>query len=294
MEHVAVGIMVHNEAQNLPRLLASLCAFRSAAFHLDPIVVVSSGSRDGSDEIVRTWMTRDPRVRLVSEAQRRGKAHAINLFLASIPADIAICSLVSGDVLPTAQAWRHLLEPFTDPQVGMTGARPWPTNPPRGLLNRLVRFQWSVHHRVASRHPKLGELVAFRRVLASIPSETAVDEATLEALITRQGLRLCYVPQAVVHNHGPHSLREFLAQRQRIWAGHLWLRDHTGYQVSTFSLRDLAAPAWRQVQEHPADLPVATMAALLELWARARGTFSHSVMKHNYATWPVQPSTKRV
>src|SRR5206468_12633065 len=59
---------------------------------------------------------------------------------------------------------------------------------------------------------------------------------SLEQLICATGYRLAYVPEAVVHNHGPETFREFVRQRRRIAAGHYWLRDVSGYAVSTMDV----------------------------------------------------------
>ena len=51
--------------------------------------------------------------------------------------------------------------------------------------------------------PRLGELVAFRKVLDSIPPDVAMDEAFVEALVIQRGLQVRYAPDAVVYNMGP-------------------------------------------------------------------------------------------
>lgn len=293
MGSVALGIMVHNEARNLEGLLSRLSRASCPGHRVDPIVVISSGSTDGSGEIARAWARRDARIRVIEEPARRGKAAAINRFLEVLPERTGLCVLISGDVLPEDDALAHLLAPFAHPSVGMTGARPRPTNPERGLLNRVVHFQWSVHHRVACRRPKLGELVAFRAVLERIPPESAVDEATLEALLVRRGYRLVYVPAARVHNRGPDNVREYLEQRRRIWVGHLWLWRRTGYRVSTFGPSDLWRPLAEELLSRPGRIPSAVVAGGLELVARVQGTRQHLFGGEDARAWPPLPSTKQ-
>lgn len=287
MLRAALGIMAHNEAVNLHRLLGALSSLPA---QVDPILVVSSGSTDGTGSIARSHGARDPRIRVLEEPERKGKAAAINLFLDQLPPEVEVCVLVNGDLLPEGDAVPLLLEPFADPSVGMTGARPVPTNPATGWIHRVVRFQWDLHHRVALRRPKLGEMVAFRRGVPLLPEDTAVDEATLESHFAERGLRLVYVPDAVVHNRGPDRLSELLSQRSRIWAGHLHLRRERRYPVATYRLRDLALPLAHHLEDRPGDLPVALLAAVLEILARAWGTFGPP--RRNPALWPVLPSTK--
>ncbi len=294
MHRVAIGTMVFNEAANLPRLLPRLSALSAPDVRVTDILVVCSGCSDDSERLVLRAAQRDPRIRLVSEQHRRGKAAAINRFLALLPQDVDSCVLVSADVLPAPDALGALLRPLADPRVGMTGGCPYPTNPAKGLLHRVVRFQWAVHHRLAARSPKLGEMVAFRNVVDRIDAKTPVDEATLEARIVEQGLLLVYAPEARVSNRGPDNLAELLIQRQRIWNGHLRLRRGTGYEVATYRLRNVLPPVWEQVRSHPRDLPVALAAGVIEGIARTLGTADQALLGRTPTAWRALPSTKQL
>ncbi len=292
MTRIAIGIMVHNEAGNLPALLTALEKVRLPGCGLDPVVVVSSGSTDGSDDILRQWQAREPRNRLLLEARRTGKASAINLFLRALPPEVEICVLVNADLLPEPDAIARLVAPFVDPRVGMTGARPMPTNPRSGMLNRVVHLQWNLHHRVALVRPKLGEMVAFRPMHKTLDPDTPVDEASLEAMVTSRGMELAYVAEALVWNRGPRSLGEFMRQRCRIWIGHVRLRQQTGYEVATYRLHAMASPVLHEIRESPAMLPVVLVAAGLEVVARVLGTFSYRVLGSNPVLWSPIPSSK--
>ena len=111
--------------------------------------------------------------------------------------------LVGADTLPEPTAIEHLVQPFADPSVGMTGARVIPLNTPTTWLGFTVQMLWHVHHQLALRKPKLGELVAFRNVIDDFPEDTSTDEPAIEALIAAKGYRLVYAPKAVVYNRGP-------------------------------------------------------------------------------------------
>jgi len=284
--------MVHNEAGNLPGLLDRLSSETVPGIALDPIVVVSSGSTDGSEAFVERAATGNPRIRLVCEPHRRGKARAINRFLSTLPDDVDCCVLISGDVLPETGAVAKLLSPLADPSVGMTGARVIPTNPRTGLAQRTVHTLWALHHAVASQTPKLGEMVAFRPSAGPIDPRTPVDEATLEARVVAAGQSLVYVAQARVYNRGPATLRELIAQRQRIWAGHRWLRQETGYAVATYRLRDLIGPALAHLWRRPGSIPILALAALIEAWSRMTGAFPRRGRASLPTVWPVLPTTK--
>ena len=67
------------------------------------------------------------------------------------------------------------------------------------------------------------------------------------------------------------TLRELIAQRTRIWTGHQWLRQRTGYAVATYRIRDLIGPALTHLRVHPRSAPTLLLAALIELWSRSQG-----------------------
>jgi hypothetical protein len=177
--------------------------------------------------------------------------------------------VLGGDVVFTPGSLARLVEPLADASVGMTGARPVPTNPRDGVVGHAVNILWDVHHELSLRKPKLGEAIAFRRVLHSIDSGTLVDEASMEQLIVDQGLQLRYVPNAIVRNHGPETLREFIAQRTRIYRGHVSVATATGYRVSSMGLSTPLAAGWRLWRRGGVPARYILMTMILEASARA-------------------------
>jgi len=68
------------------------------------------------------------------------------------------------------------------------------------------------------------------------PTNSAVDEISIQALITQLGYKLIYEPGCVVYNKGPLTVRDFLKQRRRIYAGHLKVRTQQNYEASTMKV----------------------------------------------------------
>jgi hypothetical protein len=167
----------------------------------------------------------------VTEPSRSGKASAVNLLLRQTTQEIIV--FVNADTVPAPNAIEQLVLPFHDPAIGMTGGRPIPINDPHTFMGYAVHLLWALHHQISLRHPKIGELIAFRNFFHQIPQDSAVDEASIEPLIRGQGLRLHYAPEAIVYNCGPETVADFLRQRRRIYAGHIYVRKTLGYGVST-------------------------------------------------------------
>lgn len=294
MLQVAIGVMVYNEAANLESLLSSLRRVRGPRLTLQQIVVVSSGSVDRSVPIAREAAARDARITVVDDPLRRGKATAVNQFLDALEPDIDVCVLCGGDLQPDEHAIERLVMAFEDPSVGMAGAHPLPVNDGDGLVERLVRLQWALHDRVSRVRPKMGELIAFRADVPRLSPTTVVDEAYIEWMTTHRGQRVVYVPDAFVYNRGPTTWADLFEQRRRIWAGHLWLKKDTGYEVSTMRTRSLVLPVLEELFTNPGQWQALALAAPLELGARLAGVVDVKVLKRNPFVWKRVETTKGV
>jgi glycosyltransferase involved in cell wall biosynthesis len=251
---------------------------------------VSSGSSDRTDDIVREWSERDGRIELIRQESREGKASAINLFLEAANADVFV--LESGDTIPAPDCIERMLEPFSDPAVGMSGGRPTPVDDPNTFMGFVVHMLWRLHHMLALKHPKLGEMVAFRSFVRAIPADTAVDEASIEAIVVENGHTLAYAPEAIIYNKGASTVGDFLKQRRRIYAGHIWLEKVQSYEVSTKKVGGIVSVLLEDLEPSPRNLLWTAGGVFLEFWGRLLGTIDFYVLKKNPYTWEVSESTK--
>jgi hypothetical protein len=142
----------------------------------------------------------------------------------------------------------------------------------------------------------MGELVAFRAHLVEHVSElSVVDEASVEDIVRSKGYTLGYVPDAIVHNHGPESLREYFEQRRRIARGHYWLEFAFGYEVATLD-RGLVVRTTSELAKEEGRFGRAALAAAVgvEVAARAVGFWDARVVGGKHRTWRQLQSTKKV
>ena len=227
----SVGIMAYNEEANIADAIGTILGQKLTSSRIAELIVVASGCEDKTVAIVSDIARRDPRVRVIEQERREGKASAINLFLAAATSPVLL--MVSADVLVEDGTIDALLRHFQNPGVGMVGGHPIPVNRETTFLGHAVHLQWRLHDRIARESPKLGEIVAFRNVVPSIPNDTAVDEISIQALVEQLGYELVYEPEAIVYNRGPETVRDFLRQRRRIYAGHLRIVEQQGYAAPT-------------------------------------------------------------
>ncbi|MEN9934305.1 MAG: hypothetical protein RLZZ387_884 [Chloroflexota bacterium] len=283
-----IGVMAYNEERNIVQVLCALLNQRIETVEIAEIVVVASGCTDRTVELAQEIARSHPLVRVEVQAERAGKAAAINRLIGIARGDVVV--LVGADTLPAPWSIEHLVAPFADETVGMTGARVVPLNEPCDFIGFTVQMLWEFHHRLALRTPKLGEMVAFRNVVEAIPVSSATDEVALEAAIKALGLRLVYAPDAVVYNRGPQTLEDFLHQRRRIYAGHLQIAASDGYVASSMPLGNVVPLLLDEIRQYPDRLAWVMGSVLVEGWGRVLGTLDYTRGKSHRIWRPIGTS----
>jgi poly-beta-1,6-N-acetyl-D-glucosamine synthase len=286
----SVGIMAYNEAANIGRAVESVLAQTPVIATIAEVIVVASGCTDDTVAIVSAMAQSESRIRLIVQQHREGKAAAINLFLAAARSEILV--MASADVIIKPGALDALLTPLKDPTVGMVGAHPIPVNDQSTFLGFAVHLLWRLHDRIARESPKLGEVVAFRNIVPSIPRDTPVDEISIQALVSQLRYRLVYEPRAIVYNRGPSTISDYLRQRRRINSGHMRIRQQQRYEAPTMKVSRIARALL-------ADRPFANLRTIcwtlgtigLEGLARCLGAYDH-LRRHSHYLWEVAKTTK--
>ncbi len=293
---VSVCIPAYNEERNIIKILKALLSQRTRYVHIDEIIIISSGSTDRTNYIVKIFEKIDKRVRLIEEPLRRGKASAINVLIRESRNDI--CVLESADTVPRPDSIELICLPFMRNDIGMTGAHIIPKlSDTRNIIEKIGLTIWHLHHIVSliSSKPKLGEVIAFRKSLIKfIPPDIITDEAYIQGVIEKRGFRSFYVPQAIVHNKVPETLRELFNQRVRIYIGHLDLAHRYGYSVPTMNVKTLIR-ALSVYYRNFNNLKILILTIIIELLARIVALLRyHTRSIGKYARWDVLKSTKYI
>ncbi len=292
MMKCSIGVIVYNEEANIAKLLTALQKQELKQVVIDEIFVVSSACKDKTDEIVSTFAASDKRITLISEPKRRGKSAAINLFLSA--ANNPYLIIESGDTIPAKDTVEKLIVALAEDKVGMSGGRPLPENEEDDFIGYSVNLLWRLHHQMALISPKLGEMIAFRNIVDSIDEKSAVDEASIEAIITEKGFRKVYIPDAIIHNKGPENISDFIKQRRRIEAGHLWLIENNNYQVISQNKAVLMILAWKEFYSNPTRVFYLIGTIGLEIYSRLLGRIDYKYKKKNPYKWDISSSTKKL
>jgi biofilm PGA synthesis N-glycosyltransferase PgaC len=286
----SVGITAYNEEANIGRLLEAIIDQRLYGVEITEVIVVASGCTDRTEEIVQSYSQKEPRIHLHVQERREGKTSAINVFLGH--AREKICVLESGDTLPREDTIENMVRMFRDPAVGMTGAQKVAVNTPDHVVGVLSHLRLKMEHQLCLEIPRLGELIAFRKVFDQIPPDVAMDEAFVEAFIIRRGMQVRYAPDAVVYNMGPETVGDFVKQRRRNYAGHLYLREKYGYQVSSLQNVRVVRIALEEVWGAIRLVATLGILAVLEMYSRLLGFWDYRVKKRQHVVWDMAWTTK--
>lgn len=290
----SVGICVYNEEKNIANLIHSFIAQNLNKVIIDEIIIIASGSTDNTCNIVETLSKNDRKIQLIKQEKREGKASAVNLFIEKSGNEVLVLS--GGDLLLKKDTIEKLVNKFADKQVGMTGSHPVPVNRINdGFCGFAGYMLWDLHHRISLRKPKMGELVAFRKIFRRIPTIGA-DEASVEPLIRGQGYAIKYVPDAIVYNKSPTTIREFIQQRRRNYWLHLVVKYGQSYAVSTLSIFTILQALYSFITgnrnvKHILFIP---MVALLEVYSRFLGWWDYRITKKRHTVWEFIETTKKL
>ena len=287
----SLGITAHNEEANIGKLLQRVLDQRFELVALREIIVVISGCTDNTEAVVQSFLARDPRIKLLVQEKREGKASAINLFMQHASEKVLV--LCSADLLPAGEAIEQLVAPLADPEIGMTSCRPVPVNDPNTFMGFGVHLLWELHHQINLHGFKAGEMTAFRKVFERIPYHTAVDEASVEPVVRGQGYQVRYVPSAVVYNKGAETVADFLRQRRRIYAGHLDVKEMLGYSVATMSGTRILGLLLRNLDWRPRPFVWTWAFVGLEMYGRFLG-WRDFKNRRDHTVWEIAETTKEL
>lgn len=280
---VSIGIMAHNEEKNIARLINAIKNQNLKEIKVAEIIVVSSGSTDKTNEIVK----KTKKAKLIIEKERKGKTSAINLFLKEAKSDYIV--LISADVIPRRDTIEKLCLPLKNEEIGIVASRPIPVKEDT-FINKIIQTQWLLHHRISSIKPKYGEAIAFRNIIKKIRN-TAADEEHIAMLIHKKGFRGHYARNSVVFNKGPETISDFLKQRRRIYSGHIVLKNKSKYEATSLNNHIILKETLRILKL--SNIFTIISSALLEMIGRTLGLIDIIIGKNHYI-WKISKTTKKI
>lgn len=292
--YFTVGAPTYNEAKNIGKFFEAVQnQSLPNYFVLKELIVIASGCTDDTVNIIKKHQHKDKRIRLITQPKREGKVAAVNILLREAKTKLFI--LQSTDTIPAKTCYKYLLAELIKPEVGLTAGKIVPKDDPNTFCGFANHFRWKLHHDINLKYPerpKVGELIAFKKIFERIPPRTVVDEASVEPLIHLQGYKIRYIPKAIVYNQGPKTIREYLSRRRSIHAGHHTTKRKYAYEVVTYSSRRIIPVMLQELHLNPKYLAYATLTVLFEIIARFFGFLDVRFKLRNQAVWKLAKTSK--
>ena len=185
-------------------------------------MVVSDGSSDDTDEIVKSFENRG--IKLIVNSVNSGKATALNNGMQRITSDIVVLS--DANVMYQRKAIRNLVRHFADPVIGAVSGKVV-------LLNEGLSYSdaentyYLVEHNIQQLESNTGNLIgadgamyALRRELfRPLQKDTLLDDFVLSMGVIQQGRRLIFDSQALGFEKNVAEIDSEYNRKVRIVAG---------------------------------------------------------------------------
>jgi len=304
---LSIIICAYNEEKGIGNLLRNLSSQR-----LPPeitgheTIVVASGCTDRTVPIIKEFMVKDTKIKLIEERERRGKAAALNKALSAATGDYII--FIPADVSPAADGLYHLITPLRDSEVVVVSGRPMqnPKCKNAGFVNYLTDMTYRIWGRLMETLNDAGlaahcsgEFMAMRAdTVIRIPEECAADDAYISVVAKRRGF-IKFAPKAIGYNLMPSNVRDYVNQRRRWLYGHFQTYRLTGgyptvMDTLIFSKPHLALKVLiGEIRESLKRIPFLFGATVMETIIYVLAIID-SLLDHQYTIWPVIESTKWV
>ena len=224
LPHVDILIVAYNEEKVIGRRVKNCLEFDYPVDKLN-VWVVSDGSKDSTNEIVRQYASQDKRVHLI-ELERTGKSGAINKVILSLTGDITVFSDANTEF--ELDAVKILVRYFQDKAVGCVCGRLIYRNPGGVISGKGESMYWryeTVLKKLESDFGYVcganGAIYAIRRELFEpLPPGTINDDFTISMKIVEKGYQCLYEENAVAYEEIALTMQSEFKRHIRDGAGH--------------------------------------------------------------------------
>ncbi|OPY91673.1 MAG: Poly-beta-1,6-N-acetyl-D-glucosamine synthase [Syntrophus sp. PtaU1.Bin208] len=225
---VSILIAAYNEAKCIGKTIENKLALDYAGDKIE-IIVISDGSDDGTDDVVRRYADRG--VRLIRQEPRAGKTAALNLAIPRAKGEIIVFS--DANSLYETDALRKLLANFKDPGVGYVTGKMIYVNPDGSVTGDGCSAYMRYENRLRTLETAVGSLVgvdggidAVRKTLYRPMRADQLPDFVLPLDVVAQGYRVVYEPGAVLREKALAEASDEYRMRVRVSLRAFWaLRD---------------------------------------------------------------------
>jgi poly-beta-1,6-N-acetyl-D-glucosamine synthase len=198
--HVSIVMIVRNEERWLESKIQNLLQLDYPPT-LSQIVVVSDGSTDRTDSILRQHAD-VPRIQLLMNQLSRGKASGLNDAISLAGGDVVVFTDARQKI--EAGAIRRLVENFADPQIGCVSGALMLGDPEWGEAGKGMGLYWRIEKKIRELESESGSVVGAtgalyavrRELLVPVPDGTILDDVYIPMHVARQQKRVIFDERA--------------------------------------------------------------------------------------------------
>jgi poly-beta-1,6-N-acetyl-D-glucosamine synthase len=225
---VSIVMVARNEEKLLRRKLENLLSLDYPE-HLVELVIVSDGSTDGSEPILREF--EGSRLRIVLNQLSRGKASGLNDGIAVATGELVMFTDVRQQIEPWAL--RILAGDFVDPEVGCVSGELMMGERELGEASEGMSLYWRIEKKVRELESASGSVVgatgaiyaARRELLVAVPEGTILDDVYIPMHIARQNKRVIFEPWARAWDIADLGARREFSRKVRTLSGNYQLLE---------------------------------------------------------------------
>lgn len=225
--NISIAMVVRNEELVLETKMRNLLELDYPTERCQ-VVVVSDGSTDGTEEILRTF-AQNPRVQIVLNQLSSGKASALNDAVGIAQGEVIVFTDARQKIEP--QAVRLLMESFADSDVGCVSGELMLGNPDTGETAEGMGLYWRIEKEIRELEAKSGSTIgatgaiyAVRRELVpEVPAGTILDDVYIPMEVVRRGKRVIFEPRARAWDVASLGAEREFARKVRTLSGNYQL-----------------------------------------------------------------------
>lgn len=215
---VSILIPVYNEELSIKPRINNIfeCIYPKDKLE---IIIIESGSSDRTLSIIESNFKK--KVTLITEKERRGKAHAINLGLKSCKGEIII--VTDGTTMYEKETILEIVSSFRDNKIGAVSAFYEVPNSGESHVSASERNFWShkdyvrlLESNVASTSWLSGEACAFRnKIIDKVHEDTLADDSNIALQVISKGYRVIVNQNARFIERSPTQFSDYIKIKSR-------------------------------------------------------------------------------
>ena len=187
-------------------------------------IIVTAPDKETLD-VAKAYSKKDKRVKTFQDPGK-GKMLALNLLFKKIKGNILVLS--DGDVFIKDNSLKHLIELFSDPEIGCATGRPVSIDSKNDMMGYWSHLlcDAGAHEARLKRFNKgqflecSGYFWAFRNnIVKSFPLDIPED-AIIPFFFMKKGYKIGYAPKSIVYVSYPKNLHDFIDQKKRTTKAH--------------------------------------------------------------------------